>query len=345
MTGILLTNENFKKFSKNLNKIKTEITLSQAQEELANIFGFKNLFHFKQTLSNSDFYITIENFKYFSSRLIIDLESSKIDNCFAKIIGYKDYNTFHLKMCANTFLTNLSDNIINIKNFDKCIFENLKDEFKCIIIINDDKYEKINITIKMGSDIMITQGHEIMNVMNHTEKKDFLTLDIDTQEKIISSFSIFKNKNKDFVDSIIPILKKIILTQNKMTKVFRVFLIKRKDTEHIDSDHYKAYYYIMPYNRLNRKISMLLPFNNEYIKSDCLAPFGSRFIYTSLEDAHRLIDKVSKIMKMNINKLCITEIYEPLFCDKIEKLSCRYFTTNDDKTLKEHSFRKFLLDK
>lgn len=145
MTGILLTNENFKKFSKNLNKIKPEIALSQAQEELANIFGFKNLFQAKKEIEKFPFYINNDNFDYFSSRLNLNIDSSKVNDSFAFIIGYVNYNIYQLNLFCDEFIKNLENfyetenrfyNYVVFKKTDKCLMLHMSSSIEINRVFN-----------------------------------------------------------------------------------------------------------------------------------------------------------------------------------------------------------------
>lgn len=63
MTALIITDSNFKRFAKNLKKLKPELSVVASQEELAMVFGFKNLHHFKQNLLKNAFSISNDNFK------------------------------------------------------------------------------------------------------------------------------------------------------------------------------------------------------------------------------------------------------------------------------------------
>ena len=58
MTALIITDSNFKRFAKNLKKLKPELSVVSSQEELAMVFGFKNLHHFKQNLLKNTFSIS-----------------------------------------------------------------------------------------------------------------------------------------------------------------------------------------------------------------------------------------------------------------------------------------------
>lgn len=104
MTGLLLTAESFNRYAKNYKKIKSDLTLYQAQEELAHVFCAKDLFTLKKSMESQPLYINENNFNRYSERLNIGDSISDKENLFAKIIGYGNKKSFELNIFAEHFI-------------------------------------------------------------------------------------------------------------------------------------------------------------------------------------------------------------------------------------------------
>jgi len=334
MTGILLTNENFKKFSKNLNKIKPEITLSQAQEELSNIFGFKNLFQAKKEIENRPFYINNDNFDYFSSRLKLNIESSKIKDSFAFILGYVDYEIFSLHLWTDSFISSLSESFKKVENLDKCFFGITNKDliFVARYLPSHNKTINTSILINMSPEKINITIDQVIN------RKD---LDSFSKKAIEDNFSLFCH-DQNFIYKVKDILKKkLLINSDNVEGKFSAKLIHFNHEARIktvvkepcgyeyqiNEYLYKKRFHIIPSNIFEKYIINSKTLNKNYTSINGFSAYNEDFIFNTLEEAK---DKAPFSMnKFKVKSVYIVEVFHPLFYngfhEKTDVLCEKYF--------------------
>lgn len=252
MTGLLLTAESFNRYAKNYKKIKSDLTLYQAQEELAHVFCAKDLFTLKKSMESQNLYINEDNFNRFSERLNIGNSITDKENLFAKIIGYGNKKSFELNTFAEHFIKFLYRKyrnedclvekvviMINKKtnSFTLGFLDGLKNQTSAhrsllgitfrnnnIIQIDDDYFigdsfnslkseeEKIRFCTNRQSFLSNTSKKEwpyrLPNILDIKQSVYYYPISPYIKKEVEPLIDLFKEKTKEFLDDLYPILDK-----------------------------------------------------------------------------------------------------------------------------------------
>jgi len=353
MTGLIVTDTNFKRFAKNLKKLKPELSVVSAQEELAKTFGFKNLFNFKQSISKKEFSISNENFKSLSCRLNVDLESSKVDDTFAGILGYKNYETFYLTAWADDFVNGLMSSFPKEATVvDKCLFS--RGNNAMMLNFQGKKNTRNNISFYF-SNTLVDENDKVY-LENIERKSIFDNLDDQLfKDEVEPHINKFLTKEKDFITKVTPFLRKKVFKNGLQGA--KLICLNRDNTIKIDDNYYETSYYLIPNSKLAsfqsneqkvegyslaKKINSLSRSHTyptlEKAKEK-IAFFPRSYTYYTLEKAKEKLMSYSNIKNSEISEICIVELREQLFTDKENISVLRYFllcnSTLVEKDIKE----------
>lgn len=312
MTGLIVTDTNFKRFAKNLKKLKPELSVVSAQEELAKTFGFKNLFNFKQSISKKEFSISNENFKSLSSRLNIDLESSKVDDAFANIIGYKNYETFYLTAWVDDFITGLKNSFPKETTVvDKCFFGSLEHD---IMFSIQGKNRKNSMCLYFSKNFENQYKTEISNLERLTRVKNF---DKDFIEELQPHIEKITSQEKDFITKVSPFLSKNLSDDNN--SVSKMIFLNRDNVTKEGNIYHQTSYYIMP----NSEFASLQ--TKKYSLAETIKDLDSSYVYPTLDKAKEKLMSYSNINNAEMSEVCIVELREKLFSYQKAFSVIRYF--------------------
>lgn len=192
MTGILLTQESFNRYAKNYKKIKPEIPLSQAQQELAQVFGEKDLFTLKKTLSAKPILINEDNFQKFSERLTIAGDLKEKEDHFGKIVGYHDKESFILNTFADNFIKFMYKNYRNDNSkIEKTIMFFPTSNRNCFILLFMFSYKSQNEKNNFGKmlGIHFSSNESSRAITEHLLPENFNQLDASSKEKALKDSS------------------------------------------------------------------------------------------------------------------------------------------------------------
>lgn len=192
MTGILLTQESFNRYAKNYKKIKPEIPLSQAQQELAQVFGEKDLFTLKKTLSAKPILINEDNFQKFSERLTIAGDLKEKEDYFGKIVGYYDKESFILNTFADNFIKFMYKNYRNDNSkIEKTIMFFPTSNRNCFILLFMFSYKAQNEKNNFGKmlGIHFSSNESSRAITEHLLPENFNQLDASSKEKALKDSS------------------------------------------------------------------------------------------------------------------------------------------------------------
>lgn len=322
MTGLLLTAESFNRYAKNYKKIKSDLTLYQAQEELAHVFCAKDLFTLKKSMESQNLYINEDNFNRFSERLNIGNSITDKENLFAKIIGYGNKKSFELNTFAEHFIKFLYRKyrnedclvekvviMINKKtnSFTLGFLDGLKNQTSAhrsllgitfrnnnTIQIDDDYFigdsfnslkseeEKIRFCTNRQSFLSNTSKKEwpyrLPNILDIKQSVYYYPISSYIKKEVEPLIDLFKEKTKEFLDDLYPILdKKLNITNNKYDNII-IGINQRPELVIVDNIYYEKKYYAVPKSWLKEIISSNEKklHNKEYIET---TPFKSKTIY------------------------------------------------------------------
>jgi hypothetical protein len=302
MTGLIVTDTNFKRFAKNLKKLKPELSVVSAQEELAKIFGFKNLFNFKQSTSKKSFSISNENFKSLSCRLNVDLESSKVDDAFANIIGYKDHETFYLTSWVDDFIYGLKHSFPKETTVvDKCSFAVTTNGI--IFNIQGKNKNKNYIYLYFSNSLEHSDKTDILNLERLTKIDDF---DPCFKEELETHIKKIFNQEKGFTTKVTPFLRKKVF--NDKNEIAKMIFLNRKNVIKVDEDYFETSYYVIPNSKL-------AGFQNkeEYSLVEEVKKSRYSYCYSTLDKAKDKLMSYSNINNAEMSEVCIVELREKLF--------------------------------
>lgn len=306
MTGLIVTDTNFKRFAKNLKKLKPELSVVSAQEELAKTFGFKNLFNFKQSILKKSFSISNENFKSLSCRLNVDLESSKVDDAFANIIGYKDHETFYLTAWVDDFIYGLKHSFPKETTVvDKCSFGVTPNGI--MFNIQGKNRNKNNICLYFSNSFEDAYKTDILNLERLTKTDDFEPC---FREELEIHIKKIINQEKGFATKVTPFLRKKVFDEKN--KVAKMIFLNRKNVTKVDDDYFETSYYVIPNSKL-AGFQTKEKKKEEYSLVDEVKNLGYSYCYSTLDKAKDKLMSYSNINNAEISEVCIVELREKLF--------------------------------
>lgn len=310
MTALIITDSNFKRFAKNLKKLKPELSVVASQEELAMVFGFKNLHHFKQNLLKNTFSISNENFKKISSKLNLNLESSELNDAFANILGYKDYETFYLTSWSNDFIDGLTVSFTD-KNpiINKCCI--IKHCNSIMFCINGKGKENDKIHFYFN---LLSSDKNYIDI-----KSRFESLDEKIKAEIKPHINKLLEKDECFMAKAAPFLIKKAFKNTSGN--IKIFCLNRENVIKKDEIYYETSYYItqnngLPYFQKNK--------NNidKYSLLNC-------FLYKTLEKAEQVLLSYSNLKNAEVAGSCIVELLKKVVNDDKNIYVDRYFVMNN----------------
>lgn len=317
MTALIITDSNFKRFAKNLKKLKPELSVVASQEELAMVFGFKNLHHFKQNLLKNAFSISNDNFKKISSKLNLNLESSQLNDAFANILGYKDYETFYLTSWSNDFIDEVISSFQDDNPFiDKCYIIKHNNTITLSIKGKGEPNNYISFNFWLSS----LDDNDKHNLKYISMKSSFEVLkDEKFKAEVKPHIDKLLDKEKDFFYKVAPFLVKKAFKNT--TGHLKIFCLNRENVIKKDEIYYETSYYItqnngLPYFQKNK--------NN--IDKDSLL---NCFLYETLEKAEQVLLSYSNLKNAEVAGSCIVELLKKVVNDDKNIYVDRYFVMNN----------------